>query len=354
MLKLILPTCLIAAIVALGAALDPDLRPLSTADLPAEDSASAQNGDCIYAPGRVEGLTEEICLRPELQGRIVRIAVAEGDSVAPGAVLLELDSEVQRHEAALCEAQVEIAEAELERLVNGARQEERAEAAANHHGLEAQLTGVRKRLERMTTLRATNTSTQQQVDDLTAEAASLASQVQAAKARLDLLEAPARADEVRRAEANIAVARVRLAMARTQVERTILRAPSSGTVLKIQARLGELCGPSSSEPSVVLADLTRLQIRAFLEEFDAPRVRPGFACTITVDGLPGETFQGRLVRVSPRMSAKQLWTDDPAERCDTKAREAWIELNEVTTLPVGLRVDVIFDSSQAATQTEHR
>ena len=44
------------------------------------------------------------------------------------------------------------------------------------------------------------------------------------------------------------------------------------------------------------------------------------------------------------MTGKKIWSDDPAERFDTKVREVWIELEpEIGELVVGLRVDVLID-----------
>ena len=42
----------------------------------------------------------------------------------------------------------------------------------------------------------------------------------------------------------------------------------------------------------------------------------------TADGLPGKTFQGSVNRLSPRMTSKKIWSDDPAERFDTNQRRA--------------------------------
>ena len=60
--------------------------------------------------------------------------------------------------------------------------------------------------------------------------------------------------------------------------------------------------------------------------------------------LGGRNFTGRVARLSPRMSHKELWTNDPTERYDTKTREVWIELDEAEGLLVGLRVDVMIDT----------
>ncbi|MCL4190544.1 MAG: hypothetical protein KJZ87_02270, partial [Thermoguttaceae bacterium] len=95
--------------------------------------------------------------------------------------------------------------------------------------------------------------------------------------------------------------------------------------------------------AVILTDSSRYRVRAFVEELEAPRVRAGMQATAVADGLAGQTFRGRVSQLSPRMSRKSMWTDDPGERYDTKAREIWIDLEPAGDLVVGLRVDVMID-----------
>lgn len=340
MLKIALPLLAVMSIVALGFSLDAGMRTGTAATSGAIDTSLPSFGEVIEAPGRVEGITEEAELRPELPGRVVEIRVQEGDVVDAGDVLLVLDGTTQRHEEALCAAELKIAEAELERLINGARPQERREAAAQHRALLAQLDAVRKRLDRAMALRSGNHATQQQVDDLTAESFALQHQAEAALARSELLEAPAREDEVRRFQAKVAAARARWEHARAQCEKMVLRATCRGSVLKILAQPGELTSPDMAEPALILADTSTFYVRAFVEEFDAPRIALGMVASVSADGLPGQAFSGRVVRLAPYMSRKELFTDDPAEQYDTKVREVWVELAPATPLIIGLRVDV--------------
>ena len=133
-----------------------------------------------------------------------------------------------------------------------------------------------------------------------------------------------------------------------QLDRTRIHAPCRGQIQDVDVEAGELTGPDSAQPAIVMVDTTRFQVRAFVEEIDAPRVEIGMAATVRADGLPDREFQGRVVRLSPRMGRKQLWSDHPAERYDTKTREIWIELDESKSLVVGLRVDVMIDPRSLA------
>ena len=173
-------------------------------------------------------------------------------------------------------------------------------------------------------------------------------EVAAARARLERLEASARADEVQMEKARVQAAGARVELAKVRQDQTILRAPCRGQILKVDCRAGELTGPGAAEPAVVMADTTRYYVRAFIEEMDAPRVKRGMTATITADGLPGPGLKGRVIRLSPRMGHKELWSNRPNERHDTKTREIWIELDNGQSLLLGLRVDVLIDPKSSA------
>ena len=341
MLRIVIPAAGVAIVVAMGLAID------SRSRAPAEVSQADPAKYRIFAPGRVEGVTPEIELRPQTGGRVVAIAVSEGEFVQPGAVLMRLDDQVQRHEVALAASELERAKAQFERLENGARAEERAEAEALYRARLADMERARKKWNRIVKLRQANAVTQHELDEQQALVESLSSQAQAAQARLELVQAPARRDELRIARASVAAAKARWELARAQLKKTVLVAPSRGPVLQIHPQVGELAGPEDLFPSIILADTSGLRVRAFVEELDAPRVRRGMNAQVQADGLPNHPFEGHVQRISPRMGAKRLWSDRAREKLDTKIREVWIELDQSDGLVVGLRVDVTIDPESA-------
>jgi HlyD family secretion protein len=294
----------------------------------------------ISAVGRIEGASLELELRPELAGRIAEVLVREGQTVEAGAVLLRLDDRQYRQEVALAEAELALSRAQLERLVNGAHKQQRLEAAALYQAKVAELKQAEADWRRVQDLRRSKVVSQQEVDDKWARLSSLQKEVEAAKARVELLEAPARPDEIRIDQAHIQAAQARLELAKVQLDHTQLRAPRKGQILRADVEPGELVGPASAQPALVMADTSSFRVRAWVEELDAPRVRVGMKATLTADGLPGEKLQGRVCRLSPRMVRKEILSDHPTEKYDTKTREIWIALEPRSPLVVGLRVDV--------------
>lgn len=294
----------------------------------------------IFATGLIEGVTEDVELRMEQVGRVTKVLVAAGDWVETGAVLVKLDDERQLQEVALAKANVEFAQAELERLQNGARAEEREEAHALYRSAQARLDQATRTWSRIEQLRADNAVSQQEADDQRAAVDTLRGELEAAAARVRQLEAPARADEMRAAVARVASAQASLSLANINLAKTELRAPCAGRVLDVNVRIGELTGPDAVKPLVVMSDTSKIRVRAYVEELDAPRIAVGMKASVTADGLPGQEFAGHVLSISPRMETKTINSDRPFELYDTKVREVLVELDTKEPLIVGLRVDV--------------
>ncbi len=317
--------------------------PSSTRDISVTDDGMAQ----IFASGRVEGSQPNAELRFQLSGCVAEVLVSEGQMVDEGQALLRLDDREYRQEVALAASGLRLAQAEYDRLKNGARPQERTEAESLYQAKLAELKNAETAWERIRQLRADNAIAQQEADNRHANFLTLQAEVAAAKARVDLLQAPPREDELQMAVARVEAARARLELAQIQLERTQLKSPLRGQVLEINLDAGELTGPDATGPAAIVADTSRTRVRAFVEELDAARVHVGMSAVVMADGLPGREFTGRVEQISPHMTRKQLWTDQPTERFDTKVRQIWIELEDAPELVMGLRVDVLITAEAA-------
>ena len=63
-----------------------------------------------------------------------------------------------------------------------------------------------------------------------------------------------------------------------------------------------------------------------------------------------QRFWGKVVRVGEQLGRKNIRTDEPTERVDTKILPTLLELENGAPLPAGLRVDafIVGDSAQVA------
>ena len=142
----------------------------------------------------------------------------------------------------------------------------------------------------------------------------------------------------RRRARRLAAAEARLGQAKATLERRQIRAPYAGEILQVKARVGEYYTPGASEAPVVLGDTSRLRVRMDVDERDIGRVKLGAPAYAVADAFPGVRFTGKVAEIGRRMGRKNVRTDDPTERIDTKILEVVIDLDEPGKLVPGLRV----------------
>jgi multidrug resistance efflux pump len=317
-------------------------------------SASGRHGSVpggeVAANGVVEGARPEVALRPEVAGTIAAIPSRENHDVSEGDVLVELRNDSQKAQVAQAQSDLTLAQARLERLLNGARSERRKAAAAVANARKAMYLQAKAEYERSADLLRSRSISREQVDAAYYKMQRTQAEWQEARSEHALAVAPARADEVKAARAQVAAARARLQAAQAELAKTRLVAPFAGRVLQVFAEPGETAGPATAQPVLLLADLSRRRVRAFVEELDVARVRAGQKAVVTADGLPGVEFTGEVAATLPRMGKRAPQSDTPGEYKDVYYREVLIDLDKADDLPINLRVQVRILTEKAREQ----
>jgi HlyD family secretion protein len=117
-----------------------------------------------------------------------------------------------------------------------------------------------------------------------------------------------------------------------------VRAPIGGQVLSIKARAGEYYNPLGAEPLLIIGDTSKLRVRMDVDERDVAKVVAGATGFATLSAYPGKKFPTHVVEIGKRMGRKNIRTDDPVERIDTKILEVLLEVDGNEGLVPGLRV----------------
>lgn len=81
----------------------------------------------------------------------------------------------------------------------------------------------------------------------------------------------------------------------SQLEHATLRAPISGTVIKVSSKIGEVVSPSQAV--ALIADRSKLYLKANIEETEYSRVKLGQPVSFTVDAFPDQTFKGEVTEI---------------------------------------------------------
>ncbi len=294
--------------------------------------------DVAAGPGLVEAVSEELRVSAQIGGRLDRVLVDEGDRVKAGDVLAVIDNRDLRARVASAEAELRLREAERRRVVNGARTQERREAAAALVEADAVLQHAITEQTRQHNLLEAGASPRADADTADRVARVARARVDAARERLDLINADAREEDQARAESEVSLARARLDEARAQYDKTFIRSPIDGVILRRLRQAGESVSTQFDSPVVTLANDHVRRVRVDVDETDVAGVAVGQPGYVTADAFGDRRFPGRVVRVGQSLGRKNVRTDEPTERVDTKVLETLVELEDGHELPLGLRV----------------
>jgi ABC exporter DevB family membrane fusion protein len=299
---------------------------------------TTQASSIVAGPGRVEPASEEVRVSAQIGGTLKRVTVEEGDRVLAGQVLAVLENDDYRARVASAEAELRLKDAEGRRVANGARDEERREAAAALREAEAVLRNARADQERRRVLFAQHVISGEEMDHADDAVKIAEARAEALRQRHELVDAAAREEDASRAAADLALARAHLDEMRAVYEKTFVRAPISGLVLRKHRKAGESVSTQFDSPIVTLGDQSALRVRVDVDEADVGSVEAGQAAYVTADAFGARRFPGRVIRVGRVLGKKNVRTDEPIERVDQKILETLVELDGGQELPVGLRV----------------
>ncbi len=259
------------------------------------------------ATGTLES-ESEVNIRAEVSGRILRLLVDEGDRVARGQVVAELDPREADSQVALARAELATARARLEEEQAGVgmlRERIRTKIEETRATMER----TARDLERLRVLHAEGAISRQQLDLVQAESDVAAAAHAATLADRDQVNV--KEHQVAAARAAVAQREAQLRLAEVQQSRMTIRSSIAGLVTQRLANEGEVVGLGGGSmvtlggPLLTLVDLDRLYIRATVDEFDARQIRLGQEARVTLEALPGRILRGRLYKISPAVSGER-------------------------------------------------
>lgn len=305
-----------------------------------------QSSESLLIPGVVE--IQEVRLGSKIGGRVAEVLCREGELVEAGKLLVRFDMpemEAQRKQLA---AQVQAAEATLEKAKNGPRTEEKEaakaamEAAQAKHKMmaagyrdeekrqaraelenaEADLKLARDEFDRadrlyrqgsmskadFDTARANRERWQARVANAKAkqelmlagyrpeEVEVAHAEFKRAKAGYDLLLAGTRSEEIAEAAAKVEEVKARLREIEANLEEGQLRAPERALIEVLAVRKGDLVPPNQPVLRVLRAD--DLWVRAYVPETLLGKVRLNQPVEVTIDAYPGRVFHGTVIQVA--------------------------------------------------------
>ncbi len=246
------------------------------------------------ATGYVEG--DFVLVAPVETARIEDVMVTRGQRIVAGEPLARLER--QEAEIAVAGARAALAQAEskLDDLKRGKRPEEIAVVAASLESAKAQARDAARALERRRSLFSTGNATQAQLDDANTALDTANAKLGEIEANLGVMRLPARADEIKAAEAAVEHARADLDNAEWRLAQRTVAQPVGGVVFDILRNPGEIAGPQAPILSVLPDGAVKL--RVFVDETGRSRIAPGTQLAVHCDGCRSD-LRATVTYVSP-------------------------------------------------------
>jgi HlyD family secretion protein len=223
---------------------------------------------------------------------VKRLFVKEGEQVKKGQLMVQMDDAAARTQSAGALSEMRASDAATSAVHSGGNQEE---------VLTLQSDLIKARTERDAALRNRDALRRLQQNSAASPGEVLAAeeQFQRADADFKLLEQKQKdrysAPEILRAEAQTGQAKSAYAAAEDLLSQLNVRAPFDGIVYSLPVHQGAYVNPGD----LILqeADLSKVLVRAFVDEPDVARLAPGQRIDVTWDALPGRVWQGAITSV---------------------------------------------------------
>ncbi|HEY7394451.1 MAG TPA: efflux RND transporter periplasmic adaptor subunit [Gemmatimonadaceae bacterium] len=233
----------------------------------------------VTASGQVRPQTK-VDVASDVSGKIVRLAVKEGQMVKAGDFLLQIDQEqpkaaVERAEAVLASARAQLAQSQ------------------------ANLDQAQRSYDRTAQMKKTNPT-------LVAD-----EQVETLRTAVDVNKAVVESQKHAVDQATASVAD-----AKSALSKTTLYAPMSGRVTRLVVEQGETAVPGTFNKDaatlLTISDMSVLETRIKVDETDVARVRLGDSAQVQIDAFPDTTFVGKVTKISNSSVVRAATTTDQA------------------------------------------
>ena len=250
----------------------------------------------VSASGTVNPVLQVI-VGTQVSGQVKELFADFNSVVKKGALIARIDPETFQYRLRQSQADLEAGRAAV---LNAQANVEAV--AANVSRARLEFDNAQRDLNRKQDLLAKQFIAQAEFESARNLAATLGEGLKVAQAQLDVARA-----QVASAQAVVRQREAALAQAQVDLDRTEIRSPVDGVVIRRAVELGQTVAASLQAPElfVIAQNLNDMQVEASIDEADISRVRPQQKVSFTIDAFPGRNFEGRVSQVRKAAVAQQ-------------------------------------------------
>jgi membrane fusion protein (multidrug efflux system) len=257
--------------------------------------ADVQSTDNAYVRAELSRLSARVA------GNVSAVNVGDFNHVKAGDVLVEIDASDYQAKRDQAQAALDAATAQLSNLDNQENLQRAAirQTEAQSSVAQANAALAKTEADRQTSLLTTGASTQQKADQARASlqstnASALAAEASVASAKAQLQYIQGQTPQL---AANVEAAKAALKAADLSLSYTKITAPFDGVVSERQVHVGDYVTVGTN--SIAIVPLPSVYLIANFKETQLSRMKESQPVAVTVDALPGQSFTGKLTRLSP-------------------------------------------------------
>ena len=242
----------------------------------------------VSATGTVTPV-RQVQISSQVSGQIKELFVDFNSPVKEGELIARLDPETFEYRVRQSTADVEAARASV--LTAQANVQS---ALAQVNRAQGDVAEAQRDLKRKQDLLAQNFISPAELDTAKARVDSLVQSAKVAQAQVDVARA-----QVQNAQAIVKQREAQHQQARVDLQRTMIRSPVDGIVIKRSVEVGQTVAASLQAPElfVIARNLSDMQVEAAIDEADISRVRDDQKVSFTIDAFPGRSFDGAVRQV---------------------------------------------------------
>jgi len=290
------------------------------AEIPADEGQSVKEKQLLAVLDQSEYQARYEQAKANLEGALKNLQRAEKE--------LALYEETLPHEVARAEAGLKVLLSQVRELEAGSRQQEIERARLSYLTAKDIMEEAGKDKRRFEKIFQKNLVSEKQWDEVKLEYETAVKELERAEETLKLLEEGVRKETIDTAKARVAEGRAALGQAKAnmkkteaakkevetasagmkaaqsalklaevQLRHTQLRAPFEGVITSRNMELGEVVSPGQEVFS--LADLSRVELKIFVDETEIGKVKPGQRVEVRTDTFPDKRYVGKVSFISP-------------------------------------------------------
>ncbi|MBU1094918.1 MAG: hypothetical protein CVV23_10400 [Ignavibacteriae bacterium HGW-Ignavibacteriae-2] len=267
-----------------------------------------ENTSTIEATGTIE--STNVTISSKNVGELKAIYADEGELVKAGDTILVIDHEALSFQLEQALASVQIAEAQLNLMIKGARKEDIKQAEEMVNQNESNYKLAKNDFERYSKLWESKSITQKQYEDITARYQIAQAQYTSSKENYEKVKKIFRQEEIDQAKANLRKTIASAGLLKKNISDSYIISPLNGFIVKKFVEVGETVSPMSS--LIKISNLSTVNLVVYVSEVELGKVKLGQKAEITMDTYPDKIYKGKITFISPEaeFTPKNIQTQD--------------------------------------------